>query len=147
MHFFKPGQPTLNWLDPSFASHQLQAADVIKSLQEGARMLRLDANPFLGVERMDDGMNAHSEGTALAIHSSNLIAWLIRKLGGWSFQELNIGIEGIRDFAELGAVCHEISLPQIAVTDIYRISRTTSSRGQLFTTRCWLAIQRCSNSW
>lgn len=45
-------------------------------------MVRLDANPFLGMERLEDGLNAASEGTPLSIQSSNSIAWMIRKLGG-----------------------------------------------------------------
>src|SRR5687767_12914591 len=44
LHYFKPGQPTLNWLDPTFAAQRIQAADILRSIHEGCRMLRLDAN-------------------------------------------------------------------------------------------------------
>eukprot|EP01128_Nolandella_sp_AFSM9_P011523 TRINITY_DN827_c0_g1_i1.p1 TRINITY_DN827_c0_g1~~TRINITY_DN827_c0_g1_i1.p1 ORF type:complete len:702 (+),score=122.42 TRINITY_DN827_c0_g1_i1:3-2108(+) len=103
LHFFKPGQPTLNWLDPSYASSQVQAGDVISCMNRGVKMVRLDANPFLGIERTSDGLNAHSEGTPLSVAASNSIAWMIRKLGGWSFQELNLSLDDIAEFARGGA--------------------------------------------
>ena len=56
LHYFKEGQPSLNWLDPSFAAPQMIIGDALHSLDVlGARMLRLDANGFLGVERRPDG--------------------------------------------------------------------------------------------
>ena len=52
LHYFKEGQPSLNWLDPTFAAPQMIIGDALHSLDVlGARMLRLDANGFLGVER------------------------------------------------------------------------------------------------
>jgi trehalose synthase len=103
LHYFKPGQPTLNWLDPTFAANQIMAADIIQTLQSGAKMLRLDANPFLGIEKNVNGTLTKSEGTVLSVQSSNQIAWLIRKLGGWSFQELNLGLDEVKSFSEHGA--------------------------------------------
>jgi len=50
LHYFKEGQPTFNWLDPTFAAPRLVAGDAINSLDTlGERMLRLDANGFLGI--------------------------------------------------------------------------------------------------
>ena len=51
LHYFKEGQPTLNWLDPSFAAQRLVIGDALHALGDlGERMLRLDANGFLGIE-------------------------------------------------------------------------------------------------
>ena len=66
LHYFKAGQPTLNWLDPSFAGPRLVIGDALHALDVfGARMLRLDANGFLGVERRAQGP-AWSEGHPLS---------------------------------------------------------------------------------
>ena len=65
LHYFKAGQPSLNWLDPSFAAQQLVIGDALHCLDVmGARGLRLDANGFLGVERRA-GENAWSESHPL----------------------------------------------------------------------------------
>ena len=55
-HYFKEGQPSLNWLDPTFAAQQLIIGDALHAIDvTGARVLRLDANSFLGVERRAEG--------------------------------------------------------------------------------------------
>ena len=52
LHYFKEGQPSLNWLDPIFAAPQMIIGDALHALDVmGAQILRLDANGFLGVER------------------------------------------------------------------------------------------------
>ena len=52
LHYFKDGQPTINWLDPSFAGMRLVMGDALHSLADlGSGALRLDANGFLGVEK------------------------------------------------------------------------------------------------
>lgn len=100
LHYFKQGQPTMNWLDPSFAAQRIEAGDIIKSIDGlGAKILRLDANPFLGIERKPGTVKAWSEGHPLSVTASNNIAGLIRKLGGWSFQELNLTLDAIHDFS------------------------------------------------
>ncbi|EPM79731.1 glycosidase, partial [Pseudomonas syringae pv. actinidiae ICMP 18804] len=49
LHYFKDGQPSLNWLDPSFAAQQMIIGDALHAIDVmGARVLRLDANGFLG---------------------------------------------------------------------------------------------------
>ena len=56
LHYFKEGQPSLNWLDPTFAAQQLIIGDALHAIDvTGARVLRLDANGFLGVERRAEG--------------------------------------------------------------------------------------------
>ena len=51
LHYFKEGQPTFNWLDPPSPRSGSSSGDALHSLGTlGERMLRLDANGFLGIE-------------------------------------------------------------------------------------------------
>src|SRR5262249_10113064 len=76
LHYFKAGQPTLNWLDPSFAAERLVLGDALHSLETlGESMLRLDANGFLGIERRPD-KTVWSEGHPLSVTSNGLITGL-----------------------------------------------------------------------
>ena len=103
LHYFKEGQPSLNWLDPSFAAQRLVIGDALHSLGVlGARMLRLDANGFLGVEIRPDGP-AWSEGHPLSLTSNQLIAGMVRKMGGFTFQELNLTVDDIATMSHGGA--------------------------------------------
>jgi trehalose synthase len=103
LHYFKQGQPSLNWLDPSFAAPRLVIGDALHSLGVlGATMVRLDANGFLGVERRPGGP-AWSEGHPLSITANQLIAGAVRKLGGFSFQELNLTVDDIAAMSHGGA--------------------------------------------
>jgi trehalose synthase len=105
LHYFKDGQPTINWLDPTFAGMRLVIGDALHSLGHlGAGALRLDANGFLGVERSADGDGpAWSEGHPLSEAANQLIASMVRKVGGFTFQELNLSIDDIRTTSERGA--------------------------------------------
>ena len=81
--------------DPTFALPQLIIGDALHSVDVlGARMLRLDANGFLGVERRAEGA-AWSEGHPLSVVGNQLIAGMVRKAGGFSFQELNLTVDDI----------------------------------------------------
>lgn len=103
LHYFKEGQPSLNWLDPSFAAQQMIIGDALHSIdQMGARGLRLDANGFLGVEKRAEGP-AWSEGHPLSIVGNALLAGMIRKAGGFSFQELNLTVDDIAAMSKGGA--------------------------------------------
>ncbi|GGM08728.1 trehalose synthase [Pseudomonas asuensis] len=103
LHYFKEGQPSLNWLDPSFAAQQLIIGDALHSLDVlGARGLRLDANGFLGVERRAHD-KAWSEGHPLSIVGNQIIGGMVRKAGGFSFQELNLTIDDIAAMGKGGA--------------------------------------------
>jgi trehalose synthase len=103
LHYFKQGQPSVNWLDPSFAGMKLVIGDALHSLGDlGTSALRLDANGFLGVEKSVEGP-AWSEGHPLSEAANHLIAGMVRKVGGFTFQELNLTIEDIRDTSEVGA--------------------------------------------
>jgi len=103
LHMFKAGQPSLNWLDPSSGAQRVVAADAVHSLRVlGVAGLRLDANPLLGIEKRMGRQEAWVEGHPLAVESSNLLAMLIRKLGGYSFQELNASLEDVERFTAWG---------------------------------------------
>jgi trehalose synthase len=105
LHYFKDGQPTINWLDPTFAGVRLVIGDALHSLGHlGAGALRLDANGFLGIERSTDGDGpAWSEGHPFSEAANQLIASMVRKVGGFTFQELNLSIEDIKSTSERGA--------------------------------------------
>jgi trehalose synthase len=103
LHYFKEGQPTFNWLDPSFAAQRLVLGDALHSLRTlGESMLRLDANGFLGIEGNPSG-RAWSEGHPLSVTSNQIIAGMVRKLGGFTFQELNLTLEDIKAMSQGGA--------------------------------------------
>ena len=104
LHYFKQGQPSINWLDPTFAGMRLVIGDALHSLGElGTTALRLDANGFLGVEKSAEGLPAWSEGHPLSHAANHIIAGMVRKVGGFTFQELNLTIEDIRDTGAVGA--------------------------------------------
>lgn len=103
LHYFKDGQPSLNWLDPSMGAARLILGDALHALEVvGAGMLRLDANGFLGIERRSDG-TVLSEGHRLSVTANELIAGFVRKAGGFSFQELNLTVEDIAAMSRGGA--------------------------------------------
>ncbi len=103
LHYFKEGQPSLNWLDPSFAAPQMIVGDALHSLDIlGARGLRLDANGFLGVE-VHPTSTAWSEGHPLSLVGNQIIAGMVRKAGGFSFQELNLTVDDIAAMSKGGA--------------------------------------------
>ncbi|HKV20045.1 MAG TPA: maltose alpha-D-glucosyltransferase [Mycobacterium sp.] len=105
LHYFKDGQPSINWLDPSFAGMRLVIGDALHSLTDlGTGGLRLDANGFLGAEKSAaEESAAWSEGHPLSEAANHLIASMVRKLGGFTFQELNLTIDDIREIGEAGA--------------------------------------------
>lgn len=104
LHYWKDGQPSINWLDPSFAGVKLVVGDALHSLgQLGSRALRLDANGFLGIEKGDDDKPAWSEGHPLSGAANQVISGIVRKMGGFTFQELNLAVEDIKTMSEAGA--------------------------------------------
>ena len=104
LHYFKQGQPSINWLDPTFAGVRMVIGDALHSLTDlGSGALRLDANGFLGVEKSAVGLPAWSEGHPLSEAANQLIASMVRKVGGFTFQELNLTIDDIKITSEAGA--------------------------------------------
>ena len=106
LHYFKDGQPSINWLDPTFAGMRMVMGDALHTLLDlGSGGLRLDANGFLGLEKSVDAP-AWSEGHPLSQAANQLIGSMVRKVGGFTFQELNLTIDDIR---ETGAVGPDLS--------------------------------------
>lgn len=106
LHYFKDGQPSINWLDPSFAGMRMVMGDALHSLTDlGSGGLRLDANGFLGVERRSQGP-AWSEGHPLSQASNQVIGSMVRKVGGFTFQELNLAMD---DIVATGSVGPDLS--------------------------------------
>lgn len=105
LHYFKDGQPSINWLDPTFAGMRLVIGDALHSLGTlGAGALRLDANGFLGVEKSrTPGAPAWSEGHPLSEAVNQLVASMVRKVGGFTFQELNLAIDDMKRTSDRGA--------------------------------------------
>ena len=105
LHYFKDGQPSINWLDPTSAGMRLVMGDALHALHDlGASALRLDANGFLGVEKSaEGGAPAWSEGHPLSEAANQMIASMVRKVGGFTFQELNLAIDDIKNTGEPGA--------------------------------------------
>lgn len=104
LHYFKAGQPSINWLDPTFAGMRLVVGDALHSLLDlGTGALRLDANGFLGVEKSAEEQPGWSEGHPLSEAANQLIGSMIRKVGGFSFQELNLTIDDIKAQSVSGA--------------------------------------------
>lgn len=104
LHYFKQGQPTLNWLDPSFAAQRLIVGDAIHELNVlGDGMIRLDANGLLGIERDPRTGRVWSEGHPLSNTSNQLLGDMVRKLGGFTFQELALAFDDIHDMSSGGA--------------------------------------------
>ena len=103
LHYFKEGQPTINWLDPTFAGMRLVMGDALHSLLDlGSGGLRLDANGFLGVERSFDTGPGWSEGHPLSQAANQLIGSMVRKVGGFTFQELNLAMDDIKATSAVG---------------------------------------------
>jgi trehalose synthase len=104
LHYFKQGQPTLNWLDPTFAAQRLVIGDAVHELTVlGDGGVRLDANGFLGIERDPRSGRVWSEGHPLSNTSNQLIADMVRKLGGFTFQELALAFDKVHDTSSGGA--------------------------------------------
>jgi len=60
----------------------------------GDGMLRLDANGLLGIERDENG-RVWSEGHPLSVTANELVADMVRKLGGFTFQELALPLDDL----------------------------------------------------
>ncbi|MGE0820391.1 MAG: maltose alpha-D-glucosyltransferase [Candidatus Nanopelagicales bacterium] len=104
LHYFKEGQPSLNWLDPTFGAARLVVGDALHSLGDlGAGGLRLDANGFLGLEKTSPGNPAWSENHPLSEAANHMIAASVRSMGGFTFQELNLTINDIKANSLRGA--------------------------------------------
>jgi trehalose synthase len=103
LHSFKPTQPMLNWLDPSYAARRVIAGDATRNVvARKTRVLRLDAVPFLGIEAKPGSTEALHFKHPLSVVGTDDAAMLIRKLGGWSFHELNVPLKDLKRYTEHG---------------------------------------------
>lgn len=104
LHYFKEGQPTLNWLDPTFAAQRLIIGDALHELTVlGDGGVRLDANGLLGIERNPTTGEVWSEGHPLANTANQLIGDMVRKFGGFTFQELALAFDKMHEMSSGGA--------------------------------------------
>lgn len=103
LHFFKPGQPVLNWIDPTCAAQRAVAADLVQTMGDfGAKVVRLDAVPFLGIEPREGSTLTEHFQHPLSILGTDYLAFLSRRLGGWSFQELNVPLKALKEYMRQG---------------------------------------------
>jgi maltose alpha-D-glucosyltransferase/alpha-amylase len=103
LHVFKPSQPTLNWLDPSYAARRALFGDLGRNIVDrGVPVLRLDADTFLGLEPQPNSDNATVYLTSLAAVSTSDIAFAARKLGGFTYQEFAAPLAQLKQFAPNG---------------------------------------------
>jgi trehalose synthase len=103
LHVFKPGQPTYNWLDPSYASGRVNFGDLAHNIVDrGVPVIRLDADTFLGLEPQKGNDKASPYLTPLANVSTTNIAMAARKLGGFTYQEFAAPLQTLKQFATNG---------------------------------------------
>jgi trehalose synthase len=103
LHVFKPGQPTYNWLDPSYAARRVNFGDAARNIVDrGVQFLRLDADTFLGLEPQPNSPAASTYLTPLANISTSDIAFAVRKLGGFTYQEFAAPLAALKEFAPNG---------------------------------------------
>jgi maltose alpha-D-glucosyltransferase/alpha-amylase len=103
LHSFKPTQPTLNWLDPSYAARRVIAGDAVRNVvSRKTRVLRLDAVPFLGIEPKPSTTEAAHFKHPLSVVGTDDVAMLVRKLGAWTFHELNVPLKDLKQFTANG---------------------------------------------
>jgi maltose alpha-D-glucosyltransferase/alpha-amylase len=103
LHVFKPTQPTLNWLDPTYAARRSQFGDLGRNIVDrGVQVLRLDADTFLGLEPQPNSDEAATYLTPLSQISASDIAFAARKLGGFTYQEFAAPLAQLKQFAPNG---------------------------------------------
>lgn len=103
LHVFKPAQPVLNWIDPSYGGRRVAIGDAVRNIHDlGNLVVRLDAVPFLGIEPQRGQLLTRFFMTPLATMGVNDLAFSVRKMGGFSFEELNIPFEQAKDFTKNG---------------------------------------------
>ena len=65
-------------------------------------MLRLDAVPFLGIEPKPGSTEAVHFQHPLSVVGTDDMAMLVRKLGGWTFHELNVPLKDLKKYTAHG---------------------------------------------
>ena len=105
LHYFKEGQPSINWLDPSLLRHA--ARDRRRAARARRPRRRRPAAGRQRLPRRGEVAPRRSPRGRRAIRSreaaNHLIASMIRKMGGFSFQELNLAMDDIKSMGASGA--------------------------------------------
>ncbi|HEY4051546.1 MAG TPA: hypothetical protein VGM27_32200 [Acidobacteriaceae bacterium] len=103
LHVFKPAQPATNWLDPSLAAQRANYGDTARNIVDrGNSLLRLDAAPFTAIDPDTNDTMAQDYLQPLSIDNTNDLAYLARKLGGWTYQELYTPLEQVKQYSQYG---------------------------------------------
>jgi maltose alpha-D-glucosyltransferase/alpha-amylase len=103
LHIFKPAQPTTNWLDPSLAAQRANYGDIARNIVgRGNILLRLDAAPFTAIDPDTSDSMAQDYLLPLSVDNTNDLAFLARKLGGWTYQELYTPLEQVKQYTQYG---------------------------------------------
>jgi trehalose synthase len=103
LHVFKPSQPVLNWLDPSFAANRSQYGDTARHIVgRGTTFLRLDAVPFTAIDPDTNDTMAQTYLQPLSVDNANDLAYMARKLGGFTYQELFVPPEQLKTYTKNG---------------------------------------------
>jgi maltose alpha-D-glucosyltransferase/alpha-amylase len=103
LHVFKPSQPVLNWLDPSLAGPRTQYGDEARHIvSRGTTFLRLDAVPFTAVDPDTTDTMAQTYLQPLSVDNGNDLAYIARKLGGFTYQELFVPPEQLTTYTKNG---------------------------------------------
>ncbi len=106
LHYFKDGQPSINWLDPSFAGMRMViggCSALVGRPGHRGRYVWMPTGSSASRRPPPRGSTAWSEGHPLSEAANHLIASMVRKVGGFTFQELNLTIDDIRQIGEAGA--------------------------------------------
>jgi len=103
LHVFKPTQPTLNWLDPSLAGPRSQFGDAARHIVgRGTTFLRLDAVPFTAIDPDTNDAMAQTYLQPASVDNGNDLAYIARKLGGFTYQELFVPPEQLKIYTKNG---------------------------------------------
>lgn len=103
LHWFKQSQPSLDWLNPGFTAQQLLAGDIVNhKLNLGTDILRIDANCLLGLEKLANQSELWGSGHPLSNLSTTALSMLMRKLGGYTYEENNSELDTIKNIEEYG---------------------------------------------
>jgi trehalose synthase len=103
LHVFKPAEITTNWLDPSLAAQIVNFGDTGRNIVgRGVSLLRLDAAPFTAINPDSNDTAAQTYLQPMSIDNTNDLAYMARKLGGWTFQELNVPVQQLKQYIQNG---------------------------------------------
>lgn len=90
-------------MDPTYNGRLTQSGDIVRHVVDlGVTVNRLDAVPFIGIEVIENSPALETFTTTLAIMGTNDLAFVHRKLGGWTWVELNVAAPEYLRYLENG---------------------------------------------